>query len=520
MLTESPVSEFRNEPFTDFSRPENKQKQLDALAAVTAQLGGKRPLVIGGKRIEGGTTFASINPSNKDQVIGHFAEGTVDQGRDAITAAQKAFETWQYASIETRAGLLFKVAGLMKRDRFNLNAWMILEAGKSWAEADGDTAEAIDFCEFYAREAIRYAAEQPLTRVPGEKNQLVYIPLGVFAVIPPWNFPCAILAGMTGAAIVTGNTVVVKPSSDAPAIAWRVYELFEEAGVPPGVLNFVTGGGSTVGNALVEDVRTRAISFTGSRGVGLQINEIAARAPKGQLWIKRVVAEMGGKDYIIVDKEADVESAATGVTQAAYGYQGQKCSACSRAIVHQDVYDDFVQRLLPKVQALKVGPAEDPTNQVGPVISGRAEKTILGYIEQGKKDGKLAAGGAKAPGNGFFIQPTVFLDVAPDAVIAQEEIFGPVLAVIKARDFNHAVEIANGTDYGLTGSVYSKNPKTLEEARRRCHTGNLYLNRKCTGALVGVHPFGGFNMSGTDSKAGGRDYLLLFLQAKVISEAV
>ncbi len=299
-----------------------------------------------------------------------------------------------------------------------------------------------------------------------------------------------------------------------------MYELFEEAGCPPGVFNFMTGGGATVGNALVQDIRTRSISFTGSRAVGLSINELAARAPKGQLWIKRVVAEMGGKDFILVDKEADVEAAATGVVQAAYGFQGQKCSACSRAIVHQDVYDEFIEKLLPKVKALRMGPAEEPATQVGPVINEKARTTILGYIEQGKKEGRLLAGGEKGPGDGFYIQPTVIADVAPDAVIAQEEIFGPVLAVIKARDYDHGVEIANGTDYGLTGSVYSRNPRVLEDARRRCHVGNLYLNRKCTGALVGVHPFGGFNMSGTDSKAGGRDYLLLFLQAKSISELV
>ncbi len=519
MLTDSAVSEFRNEAFTDFTRPENASAQQAALQDVGGRLGRKHPVVIGGNRIEG-PMFASINPSHQDQVIGHFTQGTALQAGEAVGAAAKAFQSWQYAPVVERAGLLFKVAALMRRQRFQLNAWMILEAGKSWAEADGDTAEAIDFCEFYAREALRYAAEQPTTKCPGEKNQLVYIPLGVIAVIPPWNFPCAILAGMAGAAIVTGNTVVVKPSSDAPAIAWRVYELFEEAGCPPGVFNFMTGGGATVGNALVQDIRTRSISFTGSRAVGLSINELAARAPKGQLWIKRVVAEMGGKDFILVDKEADVEAAATGVVQAAYGFQGQKCSACSRAIVHQDVYDEFIEKLLPKVKALRMGPAEEPATQVGPVINEKARTTILGYIEQGKKEGRLLAGGEKGPGDGFYIQPTVIADVAPDAVIAQEEIFGPVLAVIKARDYDHGVEIANGTDYGLTGSVYSRNPRVLEDARRRCHVGNLYLNRKCTGALVGVHPFGGFNMSGTDSKAGGRDYLLLFLQAKSISELV
>ncbi|MBI5837688.1 MAG: L-glutamate gamma-semialdehyde dehydrogenase [Candidatus Eisenbacteria bacterium] len=512
--------EFQNEPFTDFSRPEAVAAQETALKLVESKLGRTYPLVLGGRRITGGPTFDSLNPSNPKQVIGKFTQATVEQAREAVGEAARAFESWRFMPWKERASVLFRVAGLMRRHRFELNAWMILEVGKSWPEADGDTAEAIDFCEFYAREALRYGGPQPITHVPGEANELEYIPLGVIAVIPPWNFPCAILAGMTGAAIVSGNAVVLKPSSDAPGIAWRTFELFEEAGVPAGVLNFLTGGGATVGNTIVEDVRTRAISFTGSREVGLHINELAAKAPGGQKWIKRVVAEMGGKDFILVDREADLEAAATGVCSAAFGFQGQKCSACSRAIVHQDVYDEFLKLLVPRVQALKQGDVRDRSFNLGPVVNAKAEKSILAYIEAGKKDGRLLYGGAKAAGEGYFIQPTVIADIPAGSKIEQEEIFGPVLAVIKARDFDHGVEIANGTDYGLTGSVYSRNRATLAKGRQLCHVGNLYLNRRCTGALVGVHPFGGFNMSGTDSKAGGRDYLLLFLQAKSISESV
>ncbi len=519
-VTTTALSEFRNEPLTDFSRPEAQAAQRAALQEVAGKLGRTYPLIIRGQRVPGQKTFDSLNPSRRSQVIGHFAAATVEQARDAVGAAAEAFEKWRWTPAADRAGVLFRVAGLLREIRFEMNAWMILETGKSWPEADADTAEAIDFCDFYAREALRYAGDQPLTHLPSERNELVYIPLGVVGVIPPWNFPCAILTGMTAAAIVTGNTVVLKPSSDAPAIAFRVVELFEQAGLPAGVLNLITGSGGTVGNAIVEDPRTRAIAFTGSREVGLQINTLAAKTPPGQIWIKRVIAEMGGKDFIIVNQDADLDSAALGVAQSAFGFQGQKCSACSRAIVHQAVYDEFLKRLIPRVQALQLGPTDDPAHNLGPVINAGAQKNILGYIEKGKQEGRLLTGGAKGPDEGFYIQPTVIADVAPGAVIEQQEIFGPVLAVVKARDFEHAIQIANDTEYGLTGAVYSKSRTALEEARQRCHVGNLYLNRKCTGALVGVHPFGGFNMSGTDSKAGGRDYLLLFLQAKVVSEAV
>ncbi|MBC8645542.1 MAG: aldehyde dehydrogenase family protein, partial [Thermoanaerobaculia bacterium] len=355
---------------------------------------------------------------------------------------------------------------------------------------------------------------------PGEKNHLEYIPLGVAAVIPPWNFPLAILTGLTTAALVTGNTVVLKPSSDAPAIANMFMDAAEEAGVPPGVLNFVTGGGSTVGNAIVEHPKTRMIAFTGSRDVGLEISEKAGKVPPGQLWIKRAVLEMGGKDFILVDETADLDQAAAGVVAAAFGFQGQKCSACSRLIVHEKVHGELMPKIIEKTKALRVGDVRDPDVQVGAVINEKAQKKILEYVDIGRQEGKVVAGGEPGPGDGFYVMPTIVDEIEPGDRLAREEIFGPVLAVIQVKDFDEGIAVANDSDYGLTGSLYSKDRERLERGKRELFVGNLYLNRKCTGALVGVHPFGGFNMSGTDSKAGGRDYLNLFLQAKSISEKV
>jgi 1-pyrroline-5-carboxylate dehydrogenase len=416
--------------------------------------------------------------------------------------------------------MLLKIASILRTRKHDFSAMMVLEESKSWVEADADTAEAIDFCEYYAREEERIANPPPLVPYPGEQTEIEYLPLGVCAVIPPWNFPLAILTGMTTAALVTGNTVVLKPSSDAPGIATMFVEAAEEAGIPPGVLNFVTGGGSTVGNALVENPKTRMVAFTGSRDVGVEISEKAGRVPRGQIWIKRAILEMGGKDFILVDETADLEEAARGVVASAFGFQGQKCSACSRLIVHEKVHDELVKKVVEKTKALKVGDVRDPDTQVGAVINQRAQKKILEYVETGKKEGKLVAGGGPGPGDGFFVQPTVIDEVRPDARIAKEEIFGPVLAVLKVKDFDEGIRLANDTEYGLTGSLYSRDRGRLERGKRELFCGNLYLNRKCTGALVGVHPFGGFNMSGTDSKAGGRDYLLLFTQAKAIAEKV
>jgi len=407
---------------------------------------------------------------------------------------------------------------ILRRRKFEFDAWLVLEAGKTWPEAEADVSEAIDFCEYYAREAERLADPQDVVQLPGEKDEMVYIPLGVGVVIPPWNFPLAILVGMTVAALVTGNTVVLKPSSETPTIAAKFAEVLLQAGFPESSFTLLVGSGAAVGDVLVEHPKTRFISFTGSRDVGLRINELAAKHHPGQIWIKRVVAEMGGKDAIIVDGDADVDDAVTGVLASAFGYQGQKCSACSRAIVDAKVYDSFLEKLTAKAKAIKMGPSDDPGNYMGPVISASAMKTILEYIETGKKEGRLLVGGeGPKPGSGYFVTPTIIADVDSKARIFQEEIFGPVLAVTKAKNFEHALELANDTQYGLTGAVYSKNPEHLKAATERFHVGNLYFNRKCTGAMVGAHPFGGFNMSGTDSKAGGPDYLLLFVQAKSVA---
>ncbi|HEY0405652.1 MAG TPA: L-glutamate gamma-semialdehyde dehydrogenase [Pyrinomonadaceae bacterium] len=514
-------SEFRNEPFTDFTKEENAQAMRAAIEKVRHELGRDYPLVIGGERIETEQKFESLNPAQKTEVVGRFQKATESLARRSVETAAEAFEMWRTVAPTRRAGYLFRVADILRQRKHEMSAWMVYEVGKSWAEADGDTAEAIDFCDFYAREMLRYAEGQPLVKIEGEDNKLEYLPLGVGVVIPPWNFPLAIMAGMTVASVVTGNTVVLKPSSDAPTIAYKFFELLEEAGLPPGVVNFMTGSGAEVGDVIVDHQQTRYIAFTGSKEIGLRINERAARHQKGQVWIKRVVAEMGGKDAIIVDADTNLDDAATGVVQSAFGFQGQKCSACSRAIIHADVYDAMLDKIVERTEKIKLG---DPTEQatgMSAVINQKAFKTINDYIEKGKAEGgRVIAGGGADGEQGFFIEPTVIADVKPGDTIEQEEIFGPVLAVIRARDFDDALRIANDTEYGLTGALYSNDPEKLERARREFHVGNLYLNRKCTGALVGVHPFGGFNMSGTDSKAGGRDYLGLFMQAKVSSEKV
>ncbi|MEO8956388.1 MAG: L-glutamate gamma-semialdehyde dehydrogenase [Ktedonobacteraceae bacterium] len=507
---------FVNQPFTDFSKEENRQAQLKALEQVKSELGRTYPLIIGGKKITSEATFASINPSNPEQVIGYFSRATAQQTNEAVQAAAAAFESWKRVSAEERAGYLFAAADLMRTRRFLMNAWMIYEVGKSWPEADGDTAEAIDFMEYYAREMMRLADDQPIVRIEEEDNKLVYIPLGVGAVIPPWNFPCAITAGMTSAAFVTGNTVVLKPASTAPAIAAQFVNVLEEVGLPAGVVNFLTGSGSTIGDTLIENPQLRFIAFTGSRDVGLRINELAAKHQPGQRWLKRTILEMGGKDAVVVDETANLDAAAAAIVTSAFGFQGQKCSAGSRAIIVDKVYDQVLQKVIEKTKQLSLGDVTQLSTYMGPVVDENAMKKITEYIEIGKGEGKLLTGGGHH-GPGYFIEPTVIADVDPHARISQEEIFGPVLTVIKAKDFDDALHIANDTEYGLTGSLYSNNPERIERAKEEYHVGNLYFNRKSTGALVGVHPFGGFNMSGTDSKAGGRDYLLLFTQAKAIS---
>ncbi|MBP9663922.1 MAG: L-glutamate gamma-semialdehyde dehydrogenase [Pyrinomonadaceae bacterium] len=523
MQTQQTLDEFRNEPFTDFSKPENAEAMRSAIEKVRSELGCEYPIIIGGEKVALDSKFTSKNPAKKDEVIGVFSEGDTDTSLvdKAIAAAGESFKTWQNVPPAERAEYLFKIAAIMRERKHEMSAWMIFEVSKTWAEADGDTAEAIDFCEFYGREMVRWAEEQPVTPYPGEKNNFQYIPLGVGAVIPPWNFPLAIMCGMTMAAVVAGNTVVLKPSSDSPTIAAKFMEIVEEAGLPPGVVNFISGSAKT-GEAMVTHPKTRFISFTGSKGVGLHINEEAAKTRPGQIWIKRVVAEMGGKDAIIVaDDAAELDAVAAGIVQAAFCFQGQKCSACSRLIVDERVHDELMKKVVALTNALNIGQPTDGGTNVAAVINRRSYDTTLGYIKKGiDEGGEVLAGGGGNDVEGFFIEPTIVDKVKPGSTIEQEEIFAPVLAVIKARDYDHALEIANGTEFGLTGAVYSASEERLARARREFHVGNLYLNRKCTGALVGVHPFGGFNMSGTDSKAGGREYLLQFMQGKSISQKI
>ena len=514
-----PLRPFQNEPLTDFGNPENARRMREALIKVRAELGREYDMVIGKQLLKTEHKIRSVNPAQPSQVVGITQEAGREHADIAIQAAVKAFESWKNVPVEERVELLTNVAAILRERKFEYCAWMVYEVGKNWAEADADIAETIDFAEHYARQAVRLSQAEPDVQLPGEDDSLMYIALGVGAVIPPWNFPCAIMAGMTLASIVCGNTVVLKPSHDSPIIAAKFFEALQEAGMPDGVVNFCPGSGSTFGSALVEHPQLRYIAFTGSKEVGLDINQRAAVPRAGQKWIKRTILEMGGKDSIIVADDANVDSAVEGVVQSAYGFSGQKCSACSRAIVDERIYNVFLARLKDRIQRIVVG---DPTENkaMGPVVSEKQMKKVLSYIEIGKKEGRLITGGGPATdaGEGYYIQPTAFADVSPTARIAQEEIFGPVLAVIQARNFDDALEIANNTEFGLTGSVYSTSREKLERARRDFHVGNLYFNRKSTGAVVGAHPFGGFNMSGTDSKAGGPDYLLLYSQAKSVGE--
>ncbi|MGH9534641.1 MAG: L-glutamate gamma-semialdehyde dehydrogenase [Terriglobales bacterium] len=516
-LTQLP--EFRNEPSEDFSRPEVRNRYLASVAAARRELGREYPCLIGFEHRErrAERKFKSLNPSKSSEVVGVHQESSPEMAREAVTVALKVFECWSQTQAEKRIELVRRAAQLLRERKADYTAWLTLETGKTFPEAAADVEETIDFAEYYARQAVRLFLHPPaMTQLPGERDEMRYIPLGVGAVIPPWNFPSALMAGMTFAAIVCGNTVVLKPSSDSATVAAKFLQILDDAGFPHGVVNLVTGGGAIVGTALVDDPRVRFISFTGSKAVGLEVHERAAKTQPGQKWIKRTVLEMGGKDAILVDADGDVDAAAEDVAVSAFAYQGQKCSACSRAIVHEQIYDQFLAKLVARSKQITVGPAEDPANYMGPVINERAMKKIQEYIEIGKKEGRMVLGGQPVPAGGYFIPPTIIADVPPTGRLAQEEVFGPVLAVIKCKNFDEGLAIANNTEYGLTGAVYSRDTAKLERAANEYFVGNLYLNRKCTGAMVGAHPFGGFNMSGTDSKAGGPDYLLLFTQAKSI----
>ncbi|HEX6134954.1 MAG TPA: L-glutamate gamma-semialdehyde dehydrogenase [Longimicrobiales bacterium] len=524
MATVTEIPPFTNEALLDWSDPDNVRQMEAALAQVRAEFDRTYPLVIGGRKVTEGARDSAHSPSNRDRVVGHTIRATVDQAREAIGAAAEAFRAWRKVPWEERADYLFRTAEALRARRFEFAAIMVYEVSKSWVEADADVAELIDFAEYYAREALRIGGPQPVVQYPGERDELRYIPLGVGAVIPPWNFPGAIMGGMTMAAIVTGNTVVLKPAHTSTIIAAKFVELLvDELGLPAGVLNFVPGPGAVIGDAIVDDPRTRFIAFTGSKEIGMRIYERASKVHPGQIWLKRSILEMGGKDAIVVDETADLDAAAQGIVASAFGFQGQKCSACSRAIVVDEVYDTVLEKVVAGAKKLTQGDPADRSNFMGAVIDEKAFGKISEYIEIGKKEGRIVLGGdvpSPDSSGGWFIPPTIVADVAPDAQIAQEEIFGPVLAFIRARDFEHALEIANATEFGLTGALYSNERERLDRAADDFHVGNLYLNRKCTGALVGVHPFGGFNMSGTDSKAGGPDYLLLFTQGKSVAEKV
>jgi 1-pyrroline-5-carboxylate dehydrogenase len=511
---------FQNEPYTDFGVAANRAAMEAALAKVRGELGREYPLLLAGERVTTGDLLVSRNPSRPAEIVGKHHKATRELATRAIETAYANFASYSRTVAEERVHWLLRAAAILRERKLEFDAWLVYEAGKTWPEAEAETAEAIDFCEFYARQMLRYLPGDAPVQMPGEKDRLAYLPLGAGVVIPPWNFSLAILCGMAAASLVSGNTTVIKPSSETPVIAAKFAEVLLEAGFPATSFSLLVGSGAQVGDVLVEHPKTRFISFTGSRDVGLRINELAAKPRPGQIWIKRVVAEMGGKDAIIVDREADLDQAVTGVVQSAFGYQGQKCSACSRAIVDEQVYDEFAAKVTDRVKAIRVGESDKPENYMGPVISEGAKKSILAYIETGKKEGRLLAGGGEVPGDGYYVQPTVIADIDRGARIFQEEIFGPVLAITKARDFTHALELANDSEYGLTGAVYTKNKEKARQAAEQFFVGNLYINRKCTGAMVGAHPFGGFNMSGTDSKAGGPEYLLQFLQAKSIAEKV
>ncbi|MER2262006.1 MAG: L-glutamate gamma-semialdehyde dehydrogenase [Psychrobacillus sp.] len=509
---------YKHEPFTDFSKEENKKAIKEGYKIVDAYLGQDFPLIVGGERITTDSKIVSYNPAKKEEVVGKVSKASQEIAEKALKIADETFNTWKKVKPEVRADVLFKAAAIIRRRKFEFSALLSREAGKTWVEADVEVAEGIDFLEYYGRQMLRLKDGQPVESRPGEYNRYDYIPLGVSVVISPWNFPFAIMAGTTVAAMVAGNTVLLKPASTTPVVAYKFVEVLEEAGMPAGVVNFIPGSGAEIGDFLVEHPRTRLISFTGSRDVGLGIVEKSAKLAEKQIWIKRTILEMGGKDTIVVDKEADLELAAQSIVRSAFGFSGQKCSAGSRAVIVEDVYDQVLARVKELTEELSVGIPDEDEHYVGPVIDGSAFKKIMSYMPVGKEEGRLITGGEGDDSKGFFIKPTVFADLSPTARIMQEEIFGPILGVCKAKDFDEAIEIANNTEYGLTGAVITNNRMNLEKAREDFHVGNLYFNRGCTGAIVGYQPFGGFNMSGTDSKAGGPDYIQLHMQAKTTSE--
>ncbi|RKQ30508.1 L-glutamate gamma-semialdehyde dehydrogenase [Oceanobacillus halophilus] len=512
------VVPFKHEPFTDFTNENNRKEFEAALKKVKAELGKEYPLVINGEKIYTEDKLVSVNPGKKDQVVGKVSKATKEHIDKAFESAGKAFKKWRKMAPEARADVLFRAAAIVRRRKHEFSAWLAFDAGKPWGQADGDTAEGIDFLEYYGRQMLELAKGKPLEDRANEHNSYFYQPMGPGVTIPPWNFAFAIVCGTTVAPIVAGNPVLLKPSENTPVVAYKLVEVLEEAGLPKGVLSFVPGNPSEIGDYLVDHKDTHFVNFTGSRATGTRIIERAAKVQEGQQHLKRVVAEMGGKDTIIVDSDADLNLAAESIVNSAFGFSGQKCSACSRAVIHKDVYDEVLEKSIELTKELTVGnPAEEDV-YMGAVVNKKQFDKIKDYIEIGKTEGELVYGGEADDSTGYYIKPTIFKNVAPEARIMQEEIFGPVVAFTKADNFDELLNIANNTEYGLTGAVISNNREHLEQARYDFHVGNLYFNRGCTAAIVGYQPFGGFKMSGTDSKAGGPDYLQHFLEAKIVSE--
>ncbi len=509
---------FWNEPLCDWTLSEHRERFSNALSKVRKRFPHRVPIFIGGKRVATGKEIDSTNPNDPEQIVGIAASAGKEEAEQAIAVAKATFSEWRDVDPRDRAEYLFKAAAQARRMRYELAALQVYEVGKNWSEADAGVCEAIDFLEYYGREMIRLAMPRRMGRVPGEMSHLFYEARGVAAVISPWNFPLAISMGMTSAALVTGNTVVYKPSSQSPIIGSMIYKVFEEAKLPHGVLNLLPGPGSEIGELVLTHADVALIAFTGSKEVGLRIIESAGKTPEGVMHIKNVIAEMGGKNAIIVDADADLDEAVVHIVQSAFGYQGQKCSACSRLIVLEENYDKLIKRLKEAAESVELGPPEDPKHFMGAVIDTRAKKRILHYIEIGKKEGKCLLERDMRDSKGHVVPLTILTDIRPDHRIAQDEIFGPVLAIIKVRDFDEALDVANNTQYALTGSLFSRSPENIVRARREFRVGNLYINRGCTGALAGRHPFGGFKMSGVGSKAGGPDYLLQFMVPRTVAE--
>ena len=512
------VAQYKNEPFDLFDTDASVAQMQAALGKVRAEFGATYPMIINGERVLTEEKLVSTNPSNPAEIVGNSAKANARHADAALDAAWRAFESWKRWTQEDRSRVMLKAAAIMRRRKRELEAWLVYEIGKNFVEASAEVAEMIDFTEYYARQALKHVGGLgSLIHYPGEENESFYIPLGAGVTISPWNFPMALMTGMTVGAIVVGNTVVCKPAEDTVVSLAKVFDIFEEAGLPPGVVNYLPGAGRDIGSYLVAHPKTRFINFTGSLATGAQINESAAKLAQGQKWFKRVFLELGGKDGILVDETADLDAAAVGVIQGAFGYSGQKCSACSRLIVVDSVYDALLERVVDLTQQLVVGEARTNPN-LGPVCNEAQYKKVKSYIDVGQSEGKLLVGGKAVDAPGYLIQPTIFGEVSPAARISQEEVFGPFVAAIRVKDFEEGLQVANNTVYGLTGALYTNDRSRIEQARREFHVGNLYFNRKCTGALVGIQPFGGFNLTGTDTKTGGPDYLLQFLQMKAVAE--